>query len=178
MEEKLGKRPGTRNNRGARAQIARDTGLDPAIVSGMLNGTRDNVKSESIEMVHTKLGLDPTWFSDEWPEGEVRAYSEYLKTNIKRARATDARHETSALAAGADNDDADVYADLRDLQPTEHELRAWARHIKVYRYPQIAAVKRAFILGMRESSVQASIDKAVNKVAADYAKQNAVKNKP
>ena len=169
MEEQAGKRPGTRAPRGTRAEIARKTGLDPAIVSDFLNATRDNVKAETIETVRGKLGLDPTWFSDEWSDGRVRRFTEYLKSNLKRAR-------VDVQRSGGTDFDGDEEDDLQDLRPTEHELRRWERHLKKHRYPRVdAALKRAFILGMREPPVQASVDAAVNKMAEDFANENAAK---
>ena len=173
MEEKAGKRPGTRAPRGTRVEIARKTGLDSATVSNLLSGARDNVKSETIETVRSKLGLDPSWFSDEWPDGRVRSFTEYLKSNLKRAR-VDALAVSGDVARGEDSEDED---NLQDLRPTEHELRRWERHLKKHRYPRIdASLKRAFILGMREVPLQASLDTAVNKMAEDFAKTNAAKH--
>lgn len=165
MEEAAGAPPGTRAPRGTRAKIARQTGLDAAVVSDFLNNQRDNVKGETFEAVADKMRLDLRWFFDVWPDGVVRQFTEYLK------RPRSAREATSS----EDDAEDDLEDDLRDLNPTDVELRAWERHLRKHRYPRISAVKRAFILGRRDGQVRPAIDTAVNKIAEELAKENATK---
>ncbi len=156
--------------RGVRAAISRNTGLDQATVSDLLNasGRRKNVEGQTIESIlrvfRSSDGrrLARPFFFDALPRGVEPNYRDYL-VNPSDAPPVDEDDE------GYTDDDM-----LEELQPTQREVKAMEQQLRRFKYPRVDAYfKRAIIVALRSGRrMQSVIDAAVDKMGDAIARED------
>lgn len=74
---------------GTQAEVARRTGLGQTYVGQLYNAEKARVggiSADIIQLLLDKVGLDPMYFFDKWPDGKKKSYKLYLLSEQREKR--------------------------------------------------------------------------------------------